>query len=336
MSEPISEARDVVVTTRDASPVTIVDGVSVSVRAGELVGVVGETGAGKTVTVRALLGLLPPSLRSAGELSVGGRRLSLERTDAVRGLLGEETSIVLQNPLGMLDPLLRVRAQLVEGVVRKGMSRAAADERAAGLLAQMGFADVESVLEKFPHQLSGGMAQRVATTMGMMPRPRLLVLDEPTSALDAGVRVEVLRAFARAAREEATGVILVSHDLGLVSHFCDAITVMYAGRVVEQGPTRALLEAPAHPYTVALLDASATLEAERRRPLRTIGGAPPSPAARPPGCAFAPRCPHATAVCVAERPPLTLAGERRFACHHPRGGETALHGEAAGREEIGA
>jgi len=238
----------------------------------------------------------------------------------VRALLGVETSVVLQNPLGMLDPLLRVRDQLVEGVVlRGGMDAAAARERATGLLAQMGFSDPEAIMALYPHQLSGGMAQRVATAMGMMPRPRLLVLDEPTSALDAGVRVEVLRAFARAAKEEGTGVILVSHDLGLVSHFCDQVTVMYAGRVAEQGPTRQLLQAPAHPYTVALLEASATLWAKRREPLRTIAGAPPNPSARPPGCAFAPRCPRATDLCTAQRPPLTAGAGRELACHHPHG-----------------
>ena len=259
--------RAVHVRTSGPEPVTLVDGVSISAAAGQMVGVVGETGAGKTVTMRALLGLLPAGLRAEGSLVVGDREVGLDRVGELRALLGRETSLVLQNPLGMLDPLVRVREQLVEGVTRRGvMSKAEAGERAAGLLADLGFADVEAVMHLYPHQLSGGMAQRVTTVMGMMPRPKLLVLAEPTSALDAGVRVEVLRSFARAAREEGTAVVLVSHDLGLISHFCHEVTVMYAGRVVEQGSVATVVHAPAHPYTRALLDASATLAAPRRQP----------------------------------------------------------------------
>jgi oligopeptide/dipeptide ABC transporter ATP-binding protein len=319
-----AQGRDVAVRTTGRSPVTLVDGFGIDVAPGEMVGIVGETGAGKTVTMRALLGLLPQGLRGEGTLSVAGQDVSLAEVGSVRRLLGDQTSVVLQNPMSMLDPFMRVRDQLVEGAVRRGgMDPDAARERAAALLGQMGFSDVEAVMALYPHQLSGGMAQRVATTMGMMPQPRLLVLDEPTSALDAGVRVAVLRAFARAASEQRTGVILVSHDLGLVSHFCDSVTVMYSGRAVEQGATAQIVSTPAHPYTVALLEASATLEVARRQALTAIAGAPPSPRARPSGCTFAPRCPHATDICIAERPVLVGSAAHRFACHHPRtGGES--------------
>jgi oligopeptide/dipeptide ABC transporter ATP-binding protein len=312
------EGRDVTVGTVGGG-VQLVEGVDLAVEAGAMLGIVGETGAGKTVTMRALLGLLPPGVRAHGELRVNGDVVSLARVGELRRLLGSETSVVLQNPVGMLDPMVRVGDQLVEGVVRKGVLRPAdARARAVSLLGQMGFRAVEHVLTLYPFQLSGGMAQRVTIAMGMMPGPRLLVVDEPTSALDANVRLEVLRLFKRLAQEEGTAVILVSHDLGLVSHFCDTIAVMYAGRVVEHGPTRELVARPAHPYTVALLDASATLTARRRVPLRVLPGAPPRPGHWPAGCVFAPRCPHAQERCVAERPLPTADGSRGWACHFPR------------------
>jgi oligopeptide/dipeptide ABC transporter ATP-binding protein len=315
---PTCEGRGVTVRTTKTGTL-LVDDVSLAVDGGAMLGIVGETGAGKTVTARALLGLLPTGLRAEGELVLGDTRTALGDVGALRALLGSQTSVVLQNPIGMLDPLMRVGPQLVEGVIRKKLATPVeARSRATSLLEQMGFTDVDRVMALYPHELSGGMAQRVVTAMGLMPRPRLLVLDEPTSALDANVRVEVLRLFSRLAAEEGTAVVLVSHDLGLVSHFCSTVSVIYAGRVVERGPTEAIVRRPAHPYTVALLDASATLMASRRVPLAAIGGAPPTPGRWPSGCVFAPRCPHARAQCRDERPDLTGASERQYACHFPR------------------
>lgn len=314
------EARNVLVETTTDGVSCLVEGVDVIVAAGQMLGVVGETGAGKTVTMRAILGLLPPGLRARGTLRVNGTSVSLARVGDLRKLLGVETGVVLQNPLGMLDPLVRIEDQLVEGVVNKRlMSVDDARDRARVLAGEMGFVDVDGLMRLYPHQLSGGMAQRVTTAMGIMPRPRLLVVDEPTSALDATIRLEVLRMLRRLAQEEGSAVVLVSHDLGLVSHFCETITVMYAGLVMERGPTAEIVSAPAHPYTVALLDASSTLTAERRKPLRVIPGGPPSRSERISGCVFAPRCPRATSRCVTERPQLRGRGERSFACHHPGG-----------------
>jgi oligopeptide/dipeptide ABC transporter ATP-binding protein len=310
-----------------SGPTTLIDGAELSVAAGDIVGVVGETGAGKTVTMRALLGLLPPRVTASGSLRVGdGPQIDLADVRAVRALLGRETSVVLQNPVGTLDPLLRVGRQLVEGVVRKrGVDRASATDRALRLLAEMGFVDAEAVLRLHPHQLSGGMAQRVAIAMGMMPQPRLLVLDEPTSALDANVRVEVLKLFRTVAREEGTAVFLVSHDLGLVSHFCDAVAVMYAGRVVERGATETVLSSPEHPYTAALLECSATLGGTPHEPLPAIPGAPPAPGHWPSGCVFEPRCPLAFDRCRAERPALASALDRQDAACHLATTEAAAH-----------
>lgn len=307
------------VQTAGPSPTTLVEDVDLAVAAGEIVGVVGETGAGKTVTMRALLGLGAPGTRASGSVRLGdGPVRDVADLAVLRALLGSETSVVLQNPLGMLDPTMRIGRQLVEGVVRRELLvPAAARERASALLRQMGFGEPERVMRLYPHELSGGMAQRVVTAMAMMPRPRLLVLDEPTSALDANVRVEVLQLFRRLAAAEGTAVFLVSHDLGLVSGFCAGIVVMYAGRVVEAGATAEVLSAPAHPYTLALLRCSATLAAKNRAPLATISGVPPRPGAWPEGCVFAPRCLRADALCHERRPELRARRGWDAACHHP-------------------
>jgi oligopeptide/dipeptide ABC transporter ATP-binding protein len=305
----------------NATATLLVDSTDLDADAGAVMGVVGETGAGKTLTMRALLGLLPGGVRAEGSVRIaGGPQVALADLEGLRAMLGAETSVVLQNPLGMLDPLMRVDRQLVEGVRRRRrMSRADAAARAADLLVRMGFEDPGAVQRLFPHQLSGGMAQRVVTAMAMMHRPRVLVLDEPTSALDANVRVEVLRLLRSLAEEEQIAVFLVSHDLGVVSHFCDSLAVMYAGRVVERGATRDVLSAPAHPYTVALLGSSTSLTRPARTPLPVIPGTPPLPGRWPEACVFEPRCPRRTAYCGRRRPALEPHGPREVACHYPGG-----------------
>jgi oligopeptide/dipeptide ABC transporter ATP-binding protein len=300
-----------------AGSVPLVDDVDLVLGEREMMGVVGETGAGKTLTMKALLGLLPVGTRGSGRLWLGGRGpLELSDVSALRQLRGREIGIVLQNPVGMFDPLVRVKHQVVEGVVRaKTMARPQALERARELLEAMGFDDAAAVLELFPHQLSGGMAQRVAIAMALMPHPRVVIADEPTSALDAHLRVDVLALLRRVAQEQGAAVLLVSHDLGLVSHFCDSITVMYAGRVVERGATRDVLGDPQHPYTAALLECSPALDADHRMALRVIRGAPPAPGGWAAGCVFEPRCPLAFDRCRDERPALRTEGERAAACH---------------------
>jgi oligopeptide/dipeptide ABC transporter ATP-binding protein len=300
----------------DRAPVPLVDGVTLDIGPGEIVGVVGETGAGKTLTMRAILGLLPAGTRAEGAIRLGERVVELSDVRGLRRLLGRETSVVLQDPIGMLDPLVRVGDQLIEGVVRLRLaSKQEAKARATELLAAMGFPDPAMVQRLYPHQLSGGMAQRVATAIGMMPKPRMLVLDEPTSALDVNIRVEVMRLFRETARAEGTGAFVVSHDLGLISHFCDRIAVMYAGRVVEYGATKTVTSAPAHPYTQSLLGCSIALDAPNRQPLGVIEGAPPAPGKWPSGCPYRPRCPYAQEVCAEVRPPLRGDQARSAACH---------------------
>jgi oligopeptide/dipeptide ABC transporter ATP-binding protein len=312
------EIQDVRVVTAvaDKAAVPLVDGVSLELGAGEIVGIVGETGAGKTLTMRAILGLLPAGTRATGQVRLNGSTVALEDVTRLRSRLGRSMSVVLQNPVGMLDPLVRVGEQLIEGVVRLRLaSKQEAVQRATELLASMGFEDPAMVQRLYPHQLSGGMAQRVATAMGLMPRPRVLVLDEPTSALDANIRVEVMQLFRRTTQSEGTGAFLVSHDLGVISHFCDRIAVMYAGRVVECGPAAGVLSAPAHPYTQALLACSVALDVPARGRLALVEGAPPAPGKWPSGCPYRARCPLAQQVCAEVRPPLAGSPSHRAACH---------------------
>jgi oligopeptide/dipeptide ABC transporter ATP-binding protein len=196
------------------------------------------------------------------------------------------------------------------------MERAPAAERARDLLRRLGFTDVDRVLRLYPHQLSGGMAQRVAIALALMPAPQLLIVDEPTSALDANVRVRVLELVRALAIEQNAAVVFVSHDLSLVGRFCDRLVVMYAGRIVEQGDTIDVMDAPRHPYTQALLGCAVTTEAIPRERLASIGGAPPAPEEWPAGCVFAPRCPHAWELCRAERPEtVEIVPGRSAACH---------------------
>lgn len=297
---------------RQGSWTRVVEDVDLAVSAGEIVGLVGETGAGKTLTTRALIGLLPRGVRAQGHVTLGDREYDAGDERSARAGLGRDAGMVLQNPATALNPLSRVRGQLVEGVRHLGLlSRADADLRARSLLSQLGFDDPDRVLELHPHQLSGGMAQRVSIAAALMPGPKLLVVDEPTSALDAHVRVEVLRLVRAIAHESRTAVLLVSHDLALVGGFCDRVNVMYAGRIVETGPTGAVLADPQHPYTEALRACAITTEAVGRERLATIPGVPPAPEAWPSGCVFEPRCHLAFDDCRRIRPPLADVAEAR-------------------------
>lgn len=308
-------ARSVSVEAMRGSWRRVVDEIDLELEPGSVLGIVGESGAGKTLFTRALVGLLPRGTRANGTVTLGGR--TYDAREGTRRALGRDATLVLQNPVTALDPLARVQRQLVEGVVRLGLlGREAADARARELLGRLGFSDVERVLRLYPHQLSGGMAQRVAVALALMPSPELLIVDEPTSALDAGVRVRVLALIRELAVEQQAAVIFVSHDLALVGRFCDRLVVLYAGRIVEQGRTADVMDAPRHPYTQALLACAVTTDAQPRQPLPSIGGAPPAPEEWPVGCVFAPRCSHAWGRCLAERPtPIELAPGRSAACH---------------------
>jgi oligopeptide transport system ATP-binding protein len=297
--------------------VTIVDGVDYAVQPGEVFGVAGESGSGKTMSMLALLGLLPEGAHVDGRADFAGRDLLRLSKRALREVSGRDVAMVFQDPMTSLHPMLSVGKQLTEHVRRHlGYDRAAAEHRALELLDEVRLPDPRSALHAYPHQFSGGMRQRIAIAVALACGPKLLIADEPTTALDVTVQAGILRLLDRLRRENDLAVVLITHDLGVLSSLADGIAIFYAGRVVEVGSREEVLKRPRHPYTKALLDALPHPEAGGR-PLVAIEGSPPSPARIPSGCAFHPRCPYATEQSRVEVPPLReLAGGRKLACHN--------------------
>jgi oligopeptide transport system ATP-binding protein len=295
--------------------VTVVNGISYAVEPGSVFGIAGESGSGKTMSALALLGLLPGGASVGGHATFGGRDLLHLSKRALRDVRGREIAMVFQDPLTALHPMMNIGRQLTEHVRRHlGLSKEAALERAAGLLADVRIPDPEGALVSFPHQFSGGMRQRIAIAAALACDPKLIVADEPTTALDVTVQAGILRLLDDLRREKGLSVILITHDLGVMSSIADRVSVMYAGRVVEEGPRDLVLREPRHPYTKALLRALPRPESSKASPLVSIPGAPPSPNAVPSGCAFHPRCEFAIASCTSELPPLVRQGDRAFAC----------------------
>jgi oligopeptide/dipeptide ABC transporter ATP-binding protein len=285
--------------------VTIVDGVDYRVEEGEVFGVAGESGSGKTISVLALMKLLPEGARVDGRALYAGRDLLALGPRALRGVRGREVAMVFQDPLTSLHPMLTVGKQLTEHVrVHEGLRRGAAERRAVELLDEVRIPDPEKALRSHAHQFSGGMRQRIAIAIALACRPKLLIADEPTTALDVTVQAGILRLLDRLRREQGLSVILITHDLGVMSSIADHVSVFYAGRIVESGAAAELLAHPRHPYTKALLDSLPHPETEGGTELVAIPGAPPTPRARPAGCAFHPRCAYAVESCRTEVPPL--------------------------------
>jgi oligopeptide transport system ATP-binding protein len=298
-----------------AGLVTVVDGVDYRVEAGEVFGVAGESGSGKTISMLALLGLLPDGADVEGAVRFKGRDLLELTRKELREVSGRDLAMVFQDPLTSLHPMLSVGRQLTDHVrSHLGLDRRAASTRAAELLAEVRIPDPEAALHAFPHQFSGGMRQRIAIAIALACRPRVLIADEPTTALDVTVQAGILRLLDRLRRENDLSVILITHDLGVMSSIADRVSIFYAGRVVETGAREAVLRRPRHPYTRALLDALPHPEASRDQPLVAIGGAPPSPGRIPSGCAFHPRCRYARQTCAEQVPPLVTVNGRRLAC----------------------
>jgi oligopeptide/dipeptide ABC transporter ATP-binding protein len=295
--------------------VTVVDGVDYRVEQGEVFGVAGESGSGKTVSMLALLGLLPEGAAVDGEARFEDRDLLRLSRSRMRAIAGRDLAMVFQDPLTSLHPMLTVGKQLTEHVrLHLGLDRRAANRRALELLDEVRIPDGAAALNAYPHQFSGGMRQRIAIALALACRPKLLIADEPTTALDVTVQAGILRLLDRLRRENDLAVVLITHDLGVMSAIADRVSIFYAGRVVESGPREAVLQAPRHPYTRALLDALPHPEAAPDQRLVAIPGAPPSPGAFPAGCSFNPRCGYARESCRREEPPLVLAGDRALAC----------------------
>ncbi len=298
----------------------VVEQVSFSLEQGRTLAVVGESGSGKSMLCRAILGILPAGAARGGEVLFAGTRLSelgRRELDTVRG---REIGVVLQNPLSSLNPTMKIGRQIAEPMLRHlGMSGAEAAARSLELLAAVGIPCPAEKATSYPHQLSGGMRQRVAIAMALACDPKLLIADEPTTALDVTVQAEVLNLLARLQRERNMAMILVTHDLGVVAGMAHDTLVMYAGRIVEQAPTRELFARMRMPYTRGLFDAIPRVDAPPHAELTAIGGAPPELATLPGGCRFAPRCRYAQDRCRAEEPPLMENGreDHRYACWFP-------------------
>jgi oligopeptide/dipeptide ABC transporter ATP-binding protein len=297
-----------------------VDGVSLDLDAGSTLGVVGESGSGKSVLTRSIMAIQPRGnlARYGGEVTFDGADLLTLRPSALREVWGNGIGIVPQDPTSSLNPVMRVGRQITENLRRGGaMTGRAADRVAVELLEQVGIAAPARRLREYPHQLSGGMRQRVVIAMALAGQPQLLIADEPTTALDVTVQAEILALLRTLQQERDMAMILVSHDLAVVGGLADEIMVMYAGRTVEQGPARMLLESPRMPYTAALLRSTPRLEHPRHHRLDVIPGRPPDLVSEITGCPFRPRCDHAVERCATEAPALTTEGSQSYACWEP-------------------
>jgi oligopeptide transport system ATP-binding protein len=299
----------------DDGPIPIVHGVDYEVDQGEVFGVAGESGSGKTISMLALLGLLPEGAQVDGRVNFGGRDLLRLSRPKLREIAGRDIGMVFQDPYTSLHPMLSVGRQLTEHVqVHLGVNGRAAERRAVELLNEVRIPDAEAALRAFPHQFSGGMRQRIAIAIALACRPKLLIADEPTTALDVTVQAGILHLLDRLRQENDLAVILITHDLGVMSALADRVSIFYAGRVVESGTRASVLQHPRHPYTRALLDALPHPELNQDEPLIAIPGSPPHPGAIPSGCAFHPRCPYAIESCRTDVPALGDAGDRLLAC----------------------
>ena len=301
--------------------VTAVDGVSLRVRAGETVGIVGESGSGKSVLGRTLMGLVSqgPGTTVSGTVRIAGHDVHRLSPRERRRLWGPQVAMVFQDPMTSLNPVRTIGAHLTDPLrVHLGLDRRAAAARALELLDRVGIPDARRRLRQYPHELSGGMRQRVMIAVALSCDPAVLVADEPTTALDVTVQKQVLDLLGELARGSSMATLLISHDLGAIRGRTDRVLVMYAGRLVEQAPTAALFDSPHHPYTDGLLSSVPDLAADPHTLLRTIDGMPPDLTRPPTGCRFSPRCPRATDRCADDAPlPAATGPHRLTACHHP-------------------
>jgi oligopeptide/dipeptide ABC transporter ATP-binding protein len=294
---------------------SVVDGVSFAVRPGEVLALVGESGCGKSLTAQAVMRLLPDAITQAGgRIRLGGDDITDWPEPRLRDLRGRRMSMIFQEPQAALDPLARVGAQIAEAL---RLPRAAARVQVTQMLADVGISDPDRRIDQYPFELSGGMCQRVMIATALIARPLVLLADEPTTALDVTIQAQILDLLRRLATERQTAVLLITHDMGVVADIADRVSVMYAGRIAETGPTEAVFAAPKHPYTALLLASIPRLSDVPKSRLAVIEGRVPSPAEFGPGCRFADRCPLADARCRAETPPLRpIAPGRLAACFH--------------------
>jgi oligopeptide/dipeptide ABC transporter ATP-binding protein len=310
-----------------------VDGVSLEVPPGEAVGLVGESGSGKSMTLRAILGVLPPEAKiTAGRVLLDGQDLAHLSNSQLNRIRGPKIAMIFQEPMSALNPVMKVGPQIAEGPrVHLGMSRARAAERALELMRRVGIPDPERRYRAYPHEFSGGMRQRVMIAIALSCEPAVILCDEPTTALDVTIQDQILRLLSRLCREAGTSLVFVTHDLPVVAQVCRQLAVMYAGQIVERGPVADVLTQPSHPYTLGLVRSAPDVD-NVQSALVAIPGSPPSLVSPPAGCRFHPRCKFAEQDCQETVPPLRLidAG-RATACLHYQRCLEALPAEGADR-----
>ena len=294
--------------------------VSFEIAPGEVLGVVGESGAGKSLTGAAVIGLIdPPGRIAGGEIRLAGRRIDNLPYDAMRKIRGREIGAVFQDPLTSLNPLYTIGAQLIETIeTHLPLASAAARARAIALLEEVGIPAAAQRIDHYPHQFSGGMRQRVVIALALAASPKLIIADEPTTALDVSIQAQIIQLLKGLCRDHGTAVMLITHDMGVIAETADRVAVMYAGRIVEIGPVADVIHRPVHPYTVGLMGSIPSIVEERDR-LTQIDGAMPRLDAVPDGCAYHPRCGRAVDRCRHERPDLLPVGATRAACWLARG-----------------
>jgi peptide/nickel transport system ATP-binding protein len=316
MSQPLLEVKHLRVEfpTRRGTLVAL-DDVTFDIAPGEILGVVGESGAGKSLTGSSIIGLLePPGRIAAGEIRLEGERIDNLPPERMRAIRGRRIGAIFQDPLTSLNPLYTIGRQLVETIqTHLPLNASEARARAIELLRETGISAAEGRFDQYPHQFSGGMRQRVVIALALAAEPKLIVADEPTTALDVSIQAQIIALLKRTARQHGAAVMLVTHDMGVIAEASDRVAVMYAGRVVEIGPVQQVIHQPAHPYTVGLMGSIPSMESARERLLQ-IDGAMPRLNAIPPGCAFNPRCPKVFERCRHERPDLLQGPATRAAC----------------------
>ncbi len=297
------------------------DDISFDIAPGEILGVVGESGAGKSLTGASIIGLLePPGRIASGQILLEGQRIDNLSQAQMRHIRGRKIGAIFQDPLTSLNPLYTVGRQLTETIeAHLPVDRAEARRRAIGLLEDTGIPGAADRIDHYPHQFSGGMRQRVVIALALAAEPKLIVADEPTTALDVSIQAQIIQLLKKVCKDRGAAVMLITHDMGVIAETCDRVAVMYAGRVAEIGPVHQVINQPAHPYTAGLMAAIPDITIERER-LNQIDGSMPRLNAIPPGCAYNPRCPRAFDRCLVERPGLLDAGATQAACwlHDPQ------------------
>ena len=316
MASPILEVRNLRVEfpTRRGTLLAL-DDISFDIAPGEILGIVGESGAGKSLTGAAIIGLLePPGRIAGGEILLEGQRIDNLPYEQMRRIRGRKIGAIFQDPLTSLNPLYTIGRQLTETILTHlPVSAEEARQRAIRLLQETGIPAAEQRIEQYPHQFSGGMRQRVVIALALAAEPKLIVADEPTTALDVSIQAQIISLLKRLCKDHGAAVMLITHDMGVIAETCDRVAVLYAGRVAEIGPVRDVIHSPAHPYTVGLMGSIPAMDEDRERLLQ-IDGSMPRLTAIPTGCAFNPRCEKAFDRCRVERPDLLPAGATRAAC----------------------